>query len=114
LKAGTRVVQEKFGVDAETCTGDHSCIRLSGCPSLTIKDNPDPLRQDPVATVESSCVACGHCGEVSHAAVLCPSFYRIEVVRNAGWFERLTGRLANAVIEPLQRRLAAREIRYAA
>jgi indolepyruvate ferredoxin oxidoreductase alpha subunit len=51
---------------------------------------------------------------VSHAAVLCPSFYRIEVVRNAGWFERLTGRLANAVIEPLQRRLAAREIRHAA
>jgi indolepyruvate ferredoxin oxidoreductase alpha subunit len=114
LKAGARVVQEKFGVDAETCTGDHSCIRLSGCPSLTIKDNPDPLRQDPVATIESSCVACGHCGEVSHAAVLCPSFYRIEVVRNAGWFERLTGRLANAVIEPLQRRLAAREIRHAA
>ena len=114
LKAGARVVQEKFGVDAETCTGDHSCIRLSGCPSLTIKDNPDPLRRDPVATVESSCVACGHCGEVAHAAVLCPSFYRIEVVRNAGWFERWRNRLANAVIEPLQRRLAAREIRYAA
>ncbi|KAF5290195.1 hypothetical protein FQR65_LT20675 [Abscondita terminalis] len=63
LKAGARVVQEKFGVDADTCTGDHSCIRLSGCPSLTIRDNPDPLRQDPVAAVESSCVACGHCGE---------------------------------------------------
>jgi len=23
--------------------GDHSCIRLSGCPSLTIAPNPDPL-----------------------------------------------------------------------
>ncbi len=114
LKAGARVVQEKFGVDAETCTGDHSCIRLSGCPSLTIKDNPDPLRKDPVATVESSCVACGHCGEVSHAAVLCPSFYRIEWVRNAGRLERFRHRLAKAVIDPIQRRLAAREIRHAA
>ena len=40
---GERVVRERFGVDADTCTGDHSCIRLSGCPSLTIKANPDPL-----------------------------------------------------------------------
>src|SRR5699024_9319677 len=56
LKAGQRVVRERFGVDADTCTGDHSCIRLSGCPSLTIKDNPDPLRVDPVATVLDSCI----------------------------------------------------------
>ena len=34
---GERVVRERFGVDSDTCTGDHSCIRLSGCPSLTIK-----------------------------------------------------------------------------
>ena len=114
LKSGARVVIEKFGVDAETCTGDHSCIRLSGCPSLTIKDNPDPLRRDPVATVQSSCVGCGHCGEVSHAAVLCPSFYRIELIRNAGWFERFRTKLANGVIASLQRRIEAREIQYAA
>ncbi|HZS58137.1 MAG TPA: indolepyruvate ferredoxin oxidoreductase subunit alpha, partial [Gemmatimonadaceae bacterium] len=79
---GHRVVREKFGVDAETCTGDHSCIRLSGCPSLTIAENPDPLRQDPVATVLDSCVGCGLCGEVAHAAVLCPSFYRADIVTN--------------------------------
>ncbi|MBU2286008.1 MAG: indolepyruvate ferredoxin oxidoreductase subunit alpha, partial [Gammaproteobacteria bacterium] len=52
---GRRVVREKFGVDADTCTGDHSCIRLSGCPSLSIKPNPDPLRTDPVATVLDTC-----------------------------------------------------------
>ena len=45
---GERVVRERFGVDADTCTGDHSCIRLSGCPSLTIAPNPDPLRREPV------------------------------------------------------------------
>ena len=42
-----RVALPRFGVDDEICTGDHSCIRLSGCPSLTVKPNPDPLRDDP-------------------------------------------------------------------
>jgi Pyruvate/2-oxoacid:ferredoxin oxidoreductase gamma subunit/NAD-dependent dihydropyrimidine dehydrogenase PreA subunit len=79
---GERVVRERFGVDSDTCTGDHSCIRLSGCPSLSIKANPDPLRTDPVATVLDSCVGCGVCGEVSHAAVLCPSFYKARIVSN--------------------------------
>ena len=37
LKRGERVVKTRFGVDDEICTGDHSCIRLSGCPSLTVK-----------------------------------------------------------------------------
>ena len=84
LKRGERVAKTRYGVDDEICTGDHSCIRLSGCPSLTVKPNPDPLRTDPVATVIESCVGCGLCGEVAHAAVLCPSFYRAEVVRNPG------------------------------
>ena len=79
----------KYGVDEDTCTGDHSCIRLSGCPTLTIKDNPDPLRTDPVATVIDGCVGCGLCGENAHAAVLCPSFYRAEVIQNPSLFDRL-------------------------
>ena len=89
LKRGGRVTKTRYGVDDEICTGDHSCIRLSGCPSLTVKPNPDPLRTDPVATVIESCVGCGLCGEVAHAAVLCPSFYRAEVVRNPGMWDRV-------------------------
>ncbi len=89
LKAGERVTRVRYGIDDEICTGDHSCIRLSGCPSLTVKPSPDPLRSDPVATVIESCVGCGLCGEVAHAAVLCPSFYRAEIVRNATWRDRL-------------------------
>ncbi len=98
LKRGERVVRTRFGVDDETCTGDHSCIRLSGCPSLTIKPNPDPLRADPVAHVDNSCVGCGLCGEVSHAAILCPSFYRAEIVQNPRWFDRVLDRVRRAVI----------------
>jgi indolepyruvate ferredoxin oxidoreductase alpha subunit len=97
LAKGLRVVKARYGVDDAICTGDHSCIRLSGCPSLTVKPNPDPLRTDPVASVIESCVGCGLCGEVAHAAVLCPSFYRAELVRNPhDWevkLERWRGRV---------------------
>jgi indolepyruvate ferredoxin oxidoreductase alpha subunit len=88
LKRGERVMKTRYGVDDELCTGDHSCIRLSGCPSLTVKPNPDPLRRDPVAAVIESCVGCGLCGEVAHAAVLCPSFYRADIVTNPHWWDR--------------------------
>jgi indolepyruvate ferredoxin oxidoreductase alpha subunit len=98
LKEGKRVTRARYGVDDEICTGDHSCIRLSGCPSLTVKPSPDPLRTDPVANVVDSCVGCGLCGEVAHAAVLCPSFYRAEIVRNATWWDRALFRLRQTVI----------------
>lgn len=113
VAAGRRVVRERFGVDADTCTGDHSCIRLSGCPSLSIKPNPDPLRSDPVATVLDSCVGCGLCGEVSHAAVLCPSFFKAQIVSNPTRWDRLRQRLRQAVIGWLQRRDARLRERYA-
>lgn len=105
---GKRVVREKFGVDADTCTGDHSCIRLSGCPSLTIQSNPDPLRKDPVATVLESCIGCGLCGEVAHAAVLCPSFFRAEIISNPTAWDRFKGRVRSTVIGFLQRRIDRR------
>ncbi|MPY69927.1 MAG: indolepyruvate ferredoxin oxidoreductase [Alphaproteobacteria bacterium] len=98
LAAGARVALPRFGVDDDICTGDHSCIRLSGCPSLTVKPNPDPLRDDPVASVNNGCVGCGLCGEVAHAAALCPSFYRAERVRNAGRMERTLAGLRRTVI----------------
>ena len=110
---GRRVVRERFGVDPETCTGDHSCIRLSGCPSLTVKPNPDPLRTDPVAHVDTSCVGCGVCGEVAHAAVLCPSFYRADLLYNPTWWDRTLARVRAAVIGALQRRSDRRRLRFA-
>jgi len=95
LSEGKRTIRVKYGVDEDTCTGDHSCIRLSGCPTLTIKDNPDPLRRDPVATVIDGCVGCGLCGENAHAAVLCPSFYRAEVIQNPGFFDNTLDKIRN-------------------
>ncbi|MDJ0958438.1 MAG: indolepyruvate ferredoxin oxidoreductase subunit alpha [Arenicellales bacterium] len=97
LADGKRVVRTRYGVDETTCTGDHSCIRLSGCPSLTIKPNPDLLRIDPIAHVDNNCVGCGLCGEVADAAVLCPSFYRARIIQNPSrwdiWLDRLRRRV---------------------
>jgi indolepyruvate ferredoxin oxidoreductase alpha subunit len=113
IAEGRRVVRERFGVDSDTCTGDHSCIRLSGCPSLTVRANPDPLRHDPVAHVEDSCVGCGHCGEVAHAAVLCPSFYRADIIFNPTPWDQLIGGLRRKVIGFLQQRAERARLKYA-
>ncbi|WP_326538417.1 indolepyruvate ferredoxin oxidoreductase subunit alpha [Pseudorhodoferax sp.] len=102
LKRGERVERVKYGVDEDVCTGDHACIRLSGCPTLTLKDNPDPLRVDPVATVVEGCVGCGLCGANAHAATLCPSFYRAEVVTHPGVGERLLAGMRRWVTDRLR------------
>ena len=96
VKGGRRMVRERFGVDEDVCTGDHACIRLSGCPSLSVKQSADPLKDDPVAAVDNTCVGCGNCGEVAEAAVLCPSFYRAEIVHNPSGVRALHGAPARA------------------
>jgi indolepyruvate ferredoxin oxidoreductase alpha subunit len=98
---GKRVERTRFWVDPDVCTGDHACIRLSGCPSLTIKPNEDPLRTDPVAHVNNDCVGCGLCGEVAHAAQLCPSFAEIKVIENPSLFDRLRHRISSTLIRLL-------------
>ena len=102
LESGERLVRTRFGVDDDVCTGDHSCIRLSGCPSLTIKPNPDPLRKDPVAHVNNGCVGCGLCGETADAATLCPSFYRADIVQNPSAWDRWLDKVRRTVIGFLQ------------
>jgi indolepyruvate ferredoxin oxidoreductase alpha subunit len=101
MASGERVVRTRFWIDPEVCTGDHSCIRLSGCPSLTIKPSEDPLRSDPVAHVNKDCVGCGLCGEVAHAAQLCPSFAQIDIIKNPTRWDRLKRRMSAAIMRLL-------------
>lgn len=114
VKAGQRMVKERFGVDEDVCTGDHACIRLSGCPSLSVKHTDDPLKDDPVAAIDNSCVGCGNCGEVSEAAVLCPSFYRADVIHNPTRLDKMLYRLRSSVIGWLQARRTRSRITFAA
>lgn len=112
IKQGRRVEAPRFGVDEAICTGDHACIRLSGCPSLSLKRLDDPLRDDPVASIDQSCVGCGNCGEVADAAILCPSFYRADVIHNPTRWERSLARFRSRVIHWLQRRRDARRLTF--
>ncbi len=106
IKEGRRVEVPRFGVDQDVCTGDHACIRLSGCPSLSLKVLDDPLRDDPVASIDQSCVGCGNCGEVADAAILCPSFYQADLVHNPTRFEKFRSKLSTRFIGWLQKRRA--------
>ncbi len=108
VKKGRRRVKQQFGVDQDICSGDHACIRLSGCPSLTLKDNENPLKDDPVAHVDTSCVGCGHCGEIAHEAVLCPSFYRADIIHNPDKKDQLLGKWRAKLMGRLRKRYAAR------
>ncbi len=112
VKSGKRIVRERFGVDEDICTGDQACIRLSGCPSLSVKAVDDPLKDGPVAAIDNSCVGCGNCGEVAEAAILCPSFYRADVIQNPNWLDRLAARLRGNVIGLLQRRRESRQLSF--
>ena len=49
-------------------------------------------------------VGCGLCGEVSHAAVLCPSFYRADVRRNVRGWAKAWHRLRRTLIAWMQAR----------
>jgi indolepyruvate ferredoxin oxidoreductase alpha subunit len=79
-------------------------MRVSGCPSLTLAPSGDALKPDPVAHVDEHCVACGHCGEVADAAVLCPSFYKAHKVHNPGAGERWRARWQRRAVSWLQAR----------
>jgi indolepyruvate ferredoxin oxidoreductase alpha subunit len=112
IRDGKRVVRARYGVDPDTCTGDHACIRLSGCPSLTLRDNPDPLRDDPVAHVNNDCVGCGVCGENAHAAVLCPSFYRAELTYNPTGVDKVAAGIRTKIIGLFQNGADRRRARH--
>ena len=109
IKDGKRTLRARFVIDSDTCTGDHACIRLSGCPSLTIKENPDPLRTDPVSYVDNSCVGCGVCGENVHSAVLCPSFSRVDLVHNPSASDKFLNKLRRSYITWVQNRVERKE-----
>ncbi|MBV8104830.1 MAG: indolepyruvate ferredoxin oxidoreductase subunit alpha [Hyphomicrobiales bacterium] len=113
MRDGERVVSEKFGVDADVCTGDHACIRLSGCPSLSVKHTDDPLKDDPVAAVDENCVGCGNCGEVAEAAALCPSFYRADIIHNPSSWDRFVDMTRASIIGWFERRRSAGRIAFA-
>ena len=62
--------------------------------------------------IDNSCVGCGNCGEVAEAAVLCPSFYRADIIHNPTGFDRFMAKLRGGVIGFLQRRRDRRRLAW--
>ena len=75
-----------------------------GNPRRRVKQLDDPLRDDPVAAIDNTCVGCGNCGEVADAAVLCPSFFRADVVHNPNAFDKWRAHVTQKFIHWLQAR----------
>ena len=76
---------------ASTRTSAPAITPASGCPAARRCRSSrldDPLRDDPVAAIDKNCVGCGNCGEVAEAAVLCPSFYRADIINNPTRWDR--------------------------
>ena len=53
--------------------------------------------------IDHSCVGCGNCGEVADAAVLCPSFYRADIIHNPSGWDRFGADPRRRLIGSLQR-----------
>jgi len=111
ITAGVRTEIPRFGVDEDICTGDHACI-ISGCPSLSLKKLDDPLRDDPIASIDHTCVGCGNCGEVADAAILCPSFYQADVIHNPSGFEILLSNIQKSLIRTFQNRRQKKRLNF--
>ena len=112
ISNGVRTEIPRFGVDEDICTGDHACIRLSGCPSLSLKKLDDPLRDDPIASIDHTCVGCGNCGEVADAAILCPSFFQADVVHNPTKIEKIFSKFQKSTIKFFQVRRQKRRLEF--
>ena len=112
ISNGVRTEIPRFGVDEDICTGDHACIRLSGCPSLSLKKLDDPLRDDPIASIDQSCVGCGNCGEVADAAILCPSFFQADVVHNPTNMENILSQFQKSIIKFFQMRRQKKRLNF--
>lgn len=92
-KAGLPLRQARMGVDPEICSGDRSCMRLNGCPALTVAAREDPVREGSVTHIDETCAACSLCAEAAQCIPLCPSFHRARGTINPGFARRLRGRI---------------------
>ncbi len=113
VKDGKRVVRERFGVDEDVCTGDHACMRLSGCPSLSVKDTDDPSAGRPGGRDRQYLrrlrqLRRGRRGRGPLPVLLS----RRRDLNPTGW-DRLLARVRGDVIGSLQRRRDGRRVSFA-
>ena len=101
ITAGKRIERLKYLVDDKICSGCFPCEKYSGCPSVTLLENPNPLRTGNVKKVMvETCTGCGVCG-VTNLFGLCPSTYRVKEIHNPSAWERFAYSTRRGVISIL-------------
>ncbi|MEM0365371.1 MAG: indolepyruvate ferredoxin oxidoreductase subunit alpha [Candidatus Nitrosocaldus sp.] len=101
IDEGKRVEEVKYRIDEEICSGCFPCEKYSGCPSVTMVRNPNPLRTGYIKQIEDTCTGCGICG-ITSIFGLCPSTYRIRIVHNPTRWERFMHKLNMYAIRMLR------------
>ncbi len=87
---------------------------VEGNAPLALEIRPDAgSGGDPVASIDQNCVGCGNCGEVADAAILCPSFYRADVIHNPSPFDRRLAKIRAAITGWLQQRRDRKRLMFA-
>ncbi len=110
IKDGERVVRERFGVDAGHLHRRSLLHPPLGLPVADDHAEPRSVAQRSGHAGRSTpASAAALCGEVAHAAVLCPSFYRASIINNPTGWDRFKAQVRDAVIGFLQRRIARRQ-----
>jgi len=100
LKSGGRVESLRKLVDPEVCIGDHSCMKLVGCPSLTLAPAKNSLRiGEYIAQTIKSCTGLGHCLQAAKEDKLCPSFVEVKKITNPTISERAIFKIRQSVIK---------------
>ncbi len=101
ITKGVRVEQVKYKIDEKICSGCFPCEKYSGCPSVTVVKNPNPLRTGYIKQTEETCTGCGVCG-ITSIFGLCPSTYRVTEIHNPSMLERLRFRVSQSIIGMLR------------
>lgn len=101
IAKGVRVEQVKYKIDEKICSGCFPCEKYSGCPSVTVVKNPNPLRTGYIKQTEETCTGCGVCG-ITSIFGLCPSTYRVTEIHNPSMLERLRFRFSQSIIGMLR------------
>ena len=92
IKDGKRVVRERFGVDEDVCTGDHACMRLSGCPVAVGQGNRrSAARRSRWRPSTRAASAAATAARSRRRPCSVPSFYRADIISNPNGWDRYDG-----------------------
>lgn len=98
---GDTVKEVKYKIDEDICSGCFPCEKYSGCPSVTVVKNPNPLRTGYIKQTEETCTGCGVCG-ITSIFGLCPSTYRVTEIHNPNAWQRLRYKVSQSIITCLR------------